>query len=210
MSDRRSESRAAKRARDSAGDDTLNDSANPSLERAYKSRWAWLRFLLPAMLGLAADLWAKEYTFPAGILRDSVTHRLLFPQGRFRDAEALIPNVLVVQTTANEGAVFGLGQGNVRFFLVFSIVALGMITWVFCTSRIKQRWQQIALGLITAGALGNLYDRATFGAVRDFLRFTVSWYPFIFNIADVLLCIGVPLLMLCWIFTKDPRKPAAK
>ena len=74
------------------------------------------------------------------------------------------------------------------------MLALGLITWVFVTSRRGQPWLHIALGLITAGAIGNLYDRAVFGAVRDFLKFTVSWYPFIFNIADVLLCVGVPLL----------------
>jgi signal peptidase II len=64
----------------------------------------------------------------------------------------------------------------------------------------------VALGLITAGALGNLYDRATHGQVRDFILMLEHYWPYIFNIADVLLCIGVPLLMICWIFQPDPRR----
>jgi signal peptidase II len=104
--------------------------------------------------------------------------------------------------------VFGIGQGKVSFFLAFSVLAMGLITWVFVTSRRNQIYLQIALGLILAGALGNMYDRAVFGAVRDFLMFTVKWYPWIFNIADVLLCVGVPLLVICWMFTKE--KPATK
>jgi signal peptidase II len=169
--------------------------ADPS----YKSVGAWLRFLLPGVVGFGLDLWSKAYMFPNGVKPEA-----LGGVGRFaRDPQVLIPNVLVMQTTCNQGAVFGIGQGKVKFFLLFSILALGMITWVFATSRRKQRWMQLALGLIVAGALGNLYDRAALGAVRDFMRFTVSWYPFIFNVADVLLCIGVPLLMLCWMFPKD-------
>ena len=43
--------------------------------------------------------------------------------------------------------------------------------------------------LIIAGALGNLYDRLSFGAVRDFLVFQTQYFPFIFNVADSLLCV---------------------
>jgi signal peptidase II len=96
----------------------------------------------------------------------------------------------------------------------------------------------LALGLITAGALGNLYDRAMYHGVRDMLRFlcfhfhvapvtilgytypsgpaapdgAFDWYPYIFNIADVCLCVGVPLLIARWLFVKDgdaaPAAPA--
>lgn len=39
--------------------------------------------------------------------------------------------------------------------------------------------------------------------------FNVHWYPYIFNVADVMLCVGVPLLMLRWLFVKDaPQKGA--
>ena len=112
-------------------------------------------------------------------------------------------------TTINHGAVFGSFQGYVGFFLAFSIVAMVLILWVFAMSRRTQWTVHIALGLITAGALGNLYDRAVYDGVRDMFRFYVRWYPYIFNIADVLLCVGVPLLMLYWIIWGEGKRSAA-
>jgi signal peptidase II len=73
------------------------------------------------------------------------------------------------------------------------------------------------LALILAGALGNLYDRIMYGAVRDMLYlfpgvklpFGITWpggnpelYPWIFNIADAALCVGVVLIILTML-----RKP---
>jgi lipoprotein signal peptidase len=65
--------------------------------------------------------------------------------------------------------------------------------------------------MILAGALGNLHDRIHFNAVRDLLwlfpgltlPFGLHWpggqsglYPWIFNIADVALLVGVALLLI--------------
>jgi signal peptidase II len=59
----------------------------------------------------------------------------------------------------------------------------------------------VALGLLIGGALGNAADRFTYGAVVDFVFFHVggfSWY--VFNGADVAICIGVAVLLLgSWI-----------
>ncbi len=171
-------------------------------DRAYKSPASIIRFAVPAAIGLTADLWLKAWAFPGGVPAQG-------PAGRHPAEEAfgqdwpVISHVLGFQTTVNHGAVFGIYQGMAFYFLLFSLFAMGMILWVFATSRPSHWIVHIALGMITAGALGNLYDRAMFNGVRDMLRFYVNWYPYIFNIADVMLCIGVPLLMLRWLFVKD-------
>jgi signal peptidase II len=208
------------------------DLAAPLDCRAYQSPASIVRFVIPAAIGLVADLWLKAWSFPNGVPAEG-------PAGR-HPAEfvgrdwAVIPHVLGFQTTVNHGAVFGIYQGMAFYFLLFSIFAMAMIVWVFATSRSSHWIVHIALGMITAGALGNLYDRAMFNGVRDMLRFlcfhfppihllgiqypsgpiamdgTADWYPYIFNIADVMLCVGVPMLMLRWLFVKDgPAKPAA-
>lgn len=169
---------------------------------AYRSKFSWLRFLVPAFLGLIADLALKAWAFPEGVPASPAIGAGRAPAG-FVPPEPIIPGLLRFTTTVNHGAVFGIGQGHVLLFLGFSIVALCIILWVFVTSHAKQRVVHIALGLITAGALGNLYDRAVHRGVRDMLQFYASWYQYIFNIADVLLCVGVPLLMARWIFVKD-------
>ena len=178
--------------------------------RAYKSVSAWLLFLLPAILGLVADQWLKYWSFPEGVPTDPVIMRMAGRNSGYHEPWAVIPNVLGFTTTINQGAVFGMWQGKVSLFLAFSVVALAVIVWVFATSGAKHRVVHIALGLITAGAMGNMYDRAMLHGVRDMLRFYVSWYPYIFNIADVLLCVGVPLLIVRWMFVKDDAPKAAK
>jgi signal peptidase II len=180
-------------------------------ERAYRSSAAWLRFLVPAALGLAGDLLLKQWAFPEGVPPESLGRDFAVPTGRHPvvlDPQAwpVIPKILGFTTTVNEGAVFGKFQGHVSLFLGFSLVAMAIIIWVFATSGRKQWLVHIALGLIAAGALGNMYDRAVFHGVRDMLRFYVNWYPYIFNLADVLLCVGVPLLIVRWMFTKEPGK----
>jgi signal peptidase II len=186
--------------------------------RAYHSPAAWLRFLIPAILGVAGDLWLKAWAFPTGVAPDGPGAHLA---GRFpapASSLTLIPNILELTTTVNHGAVFGTLKGWVFFFLAFSVVALALILWVFATSKRSHWLVHIALGLILAGALGNMYDRAVYHGVRDMLRFVcfrfsqtaadgsikfTDWYPYIFNVADVMLCVGVPVLMLRWLFMGD-------
>jgi len=170
----------------------------------------WVRFVVPALLGIVADLWVKGYSFPGGVDLTRSDNGLNPATAFDGKPWVVIPNVLGFTTTVNRGAVFGTGQGMGWLFIIFSFVALAAILWVFLRSRREQIWLQLALGLITAGAIGNLYDRLMFGGVRDMLKFYVSWYAYVFNVADVLLCIGVPLLMLCWLFQKDTPPNAEK
>jgi signal peptidase II len=182
------------------GDEAMTNS-DEKVGLAFRSPVAWARLLIPAALGLGADLWLKVWAFPDGV--PAATAAAQIPAGRnpvqLYPPTPVIPHVLGFTTIINHGAVFGIGQGMVAFFLLFSVLAMGMILWVFLTSRREQWLVQIALGMIMAGALGNLYDRAVHGGVRDMLQFYVRWYPYIFNVADVMLCVGVPLLMLCWL-----------
>ena len=161
-------------------------------------------FIVPAVLGVAADLGIKAWAFPDGVPMGppGMAGVGLNPASTV-DPKPVIPHVLGFTTTVNQGAVFGSFQGHVDLFLAFSVVALAIIVWVFVSSGARQHLVHLALGMITAGAIGNLYDRAVYHGVRDMFRFYVDWYPYIFNVADALLCIGVPLLVLRWLFVKD-------
>jgi signal peptidase II len=64
----------------------------------------------------------------------------------------------------------------------------------------------LALGLLIGGALGNLVDRVSYGAVVDFVSLHAGgfrWY--VFNGADCAITVGVVLLLLEWI--AGPEKP---
>jgi len=150
---------------------------------------------------LGADLLTKHLAFervagrPVVLSRDNAGQYWVIPD---HEPVSLIPGVLSLKLTANTGAVFGLGKGGQWVFKIVSIMAMGVIGHVFWRSRPDAWVMHIALGLIMAGALGNLYDRVRFNAVRDLLWLlpgTGVW-PWIFNVADVLLLAGVGMLVI--------------
>lgn len=99
----------------------------------------------------------------------------------------------------NKGISFGLlraGSPLASWALIGLAASIGLFV-------IYQLWQSIQLhqtisyGLILGGAIGNIIDRSTYGAVIDFVHFHIfgySWY--IFNIADCAIVIGAVLLVV--------------
>jgi signal peptidase II len=105
----------------------------------------------------------------------------------------------------NRGVSFGLfGDGSARWMLsAFSIAVAGILGW--WALKADRRMLITAIGLIMGGALGNVIDRIRFGFVVDFLDFSGPHvflgsmkinFPWIFNVADSAICIGVILLIL--------------
>lgn len=87
------------------------------------------------------------------------------------------------------------------------IAAIVFVVWMRQDDAPRPHLHQIALGLLTGGAIGNVIDRFNHGAVVDFFHF--HWYDttlFIFNGADAFISIGVVLLFLENMFTKK-REP---
>jgi len=114
----------------------------------------------------------------------------------FRIAEVL-PPVFNLTFVLNTGVSFGMfGGGGARWILsAFSIVvAIALVVWAYKSER---RLLAAALGMVIGGAIGNVIDRIRFGGVVDFLDFSgTGVFPWIFNIADSGITVGVALLIL--------------
>lgn len=98
----------------------------------------------------------------------------------------------------NKGVSFGMlraEQDLTRWALVvFSLVVAAILAvWA---RKIEKPLLGIAVGLIMGGAVGNAIDRARFGAVADFLDFKALYFPWVFNVADSAITVGVILLLL--------------
>lgn len=210
-------------------------------------------------MGLALDLWSKQWAF----------HTL-----RQGGKQPLIPHVLSFETALNSGALFGIGSGQTAFFIVASMLALGLVLWMFIQNPPHRRLLQIALGGILAGAMGNMYDRVTVrlispgrtglrtdkgvigryceliktdaetisikefpaapdkplyilsgddraaalnpvGYVRDFIKINTTFkgkqlWPWVFNVADMLLVVGVSILAIhLWTDRRHPDHAAS-
>ncbi len=112
---------------------------------AMRSFASHMRLWIVVVFGLVADLWSKSWAFSALEPNDEPRH--------------FIPGLLDFQLSLNSGALFGMGSGLVWLFICASIIALVFVLYLFASSHPSQRIVHLALGLILAGALGNLYDR---------------------------------------------------
>lgn len=155
-------------------------------------------FFILAGGGLAADLMTKQIVFERLGGPGGSTPWLIDSWVKFR-----------LYTTLNHGAVWGMGQGMTWLFALLSVVAIaGIFYWLFVGGKIMSTWTTVALGLITSGALGNLWDRAGMHglttpdgrpefAVRDFLHFRFGTFDWaIFNVADIFLVTAFIMLVL--------------
>jgi signal peptidase II len=96
--------------------------------------------------------------------------------------------------------------GRWLLVLLTAAISAGVFFWI---CREKRRDDAIALSLVLGGALGNIVDRIRFGYVVDFadLHFG-EWRPFlIFNVGDAAITIGVLLLLVRALLTRDKKGP---
>jgi len=115
----------------------------------------------------------------------------------------IIRGFFYLRLSVNYGGVWGVGQGRVWFFVVFSVLAIAFILWMFWTQGRQSGLLAAGLGVLLGGALGNLYDRVALGHVRDFLDFRFGGWPFpTFNVADVGINVGVGMLILAALLAK--------
>jgi len=126
---------------------------------------------------------------------------------------SLVDGFLSLTLVRNTGLAFGLLGGLPpawRWVVAgLSITALLILARVALRVMARGgRLDDLAIGLIFGGALGNLIDRARFQAVIDFIDVHAHGYHWpAFNAADSAITVGVTLLALR-LFTK-PAAPVA-
>lgn len=180
-------------------------------------RSRYLTFVAIAAIGCLVDLMTKEWIF--------AQMGMPFEQ----PSRWLVSDIFGFTISLNEGALFGIGQGQVPLFAGLSIVAaIGILYWLFVAGAAQDWLLTVALGAVTAGIFGNLYDRVGLPglkwnfaspshavgdpvyAVRDWLHFKIEGlidWP-IFNIADSLLVCGAALLVWHAMRAEGPRSSA--
>jgi signal peptidase II len=108
----------------------------------------------------------------------------------------------------NRGVSFGFlgGQADwVKWILGgFAVaVSLALAVWV---TRAHRVFTGVAIGLVMGGALGNMIDRVIYGAVVDFVDVQrIGFFPWVFNVADSAISLGVVALLIEGVFTREPR-----
>ena len=100
----------------------------------------------------------------------------------------------------NQGAAFGLHLGPLSrwFFLGFAVLAVFVLNALSRSALPGDRFRQIACGLVTGGAIGNLLDRVRSArGVVDFIDIGLGSYRWpTFNVADIAVTCGALALAL--------------
>jgi signal peptidase II len=122
------------------------------------------------------------------VVKDIVEHHIVLGE----QVDVLGP--LKLTLSHNEGVAFGLANGGGIGLVVITLIALGVVLWLFSRDPARPgMW--VATGLLAGGALGNLVDRIRHGHVTDFIELP-HWPPF--NLADCGITCGVVILLFIY------------
>jgi len=105
----------------------------------------------------------------------------------------------------NAGASFGMLPGHAPVFMTVTALVLAGVAVYWFRVRPRRALLVVALSLVSAGAFGNLVDRAVSGLVTDFIQVPFD-FP-VFNVADSAIVIGVS--MLVWWVLFGPAEHSA-
>jgi signal peptidase II len=143
--------------------------------------------------------WIAYAVAAATVILDQISKLwILALLGREQGAGLPLLGPLHLTMVHNYGMSFGLLRSHDwgRWLLIgFSIlVVIGLTIWV---RKAVRPLMALGIGLIIGGAVGNnLIDRVLYGYVVDFIDVSRLYFPWVFNVADSGISVGVALLLL--------------
>jgi signal peptidase II len=158
------------------------------------SRAGWLAFAV-AVLVVVSDQALKHWVVDGMRLAPGESAPLFWP--------------LSLTLVRNDGISFGFFQTHApwsRWVLAaFSLgVSVALAIWA---RRAERPVVGLGAGLILGGAVGNLIDRVRLGAVVDFIDVHPLVFPWIFNVADSGITVGVIVLLADNLLGPRPAHP---
>ena len=155
-------------------------------------------------MGIGMRTWSFVVAFGIFAL-DFVTKRIVLANvGEFMAGIPLIDGLLRFTYVRNAGAAFGMFQGARWPFVIVSVLAVILLTWLLLRASTRGI-KRVAYTMILAGAAGNLVDRIFYdGLVVDFIE--MGWrgktFP-VYNVADMGVSIGAALLVIALLRETD-------
>lgn len=107
------------------------------------------------------------------------------------EARPFIPHFIELYHTVNTGGAFSLfNRYTWALTTISAILTVFLILALWKGWFVSNRFSQLCVTLVLAGAAGNLIDRAAFGKVTDMFNFTFMKFG-VFNVADICVVSGV-------------------
>lgn len=133
-----------------------------------------------------------------GILLDRVTKFWCINTLSHIGEIKILDNFFSFYYLENSGAAFGIFKNKTLFLVIVTFLVLCGIIYYLMVKKPQNKILRVSLSLIVSGAFGNLIDRFLYKYVIDFILIhykDVYYYP-VFNIADILVCIGTFLWII--------------
>jgi signal peptidase II len=160
-----------------------------------------LRYLLVSLAVIVLDQWTKWLV------------ELHLPEG----VQVVVPGLFNLTHVRNTGVAFGLfavhgvDTGSSWLLTGLGLVALAAVGVYFGLASPRERSLLVALALVVGGAVGNLIDRVSSGAVTDFIDVYVGTHHWpSFNVADSAISIGIVLLAVDSLRSRKSHRAASE
>jgi len=147
---------------------------------------------------------------------DQASKLLIYHWLPLYDEIVVVPGFFSIVHYHNPGGAFGIFAGAENgfrhiFFLVVSILALGLVFFFYRSTPRTHRFLSTGFALIFGGAIGNIVDRVRLGQVIDFLDVYVrGWHWPAFNVADSAISVGIGIFVFHLLFGKLPEEIMGK
>ena len=109
--------------------------------------------------------------------------------------------IFSIEFVRNYGAAFNTFNGSRLFLSLVSVIST-IIFFYFIFLRETKLINKYGLSFILAGTIGNGIDRVLNGFVIDFIKIKFIDFP-VFNIADIVINIGVMILIISYFKNKN-------
>lgn len=124
---------------------------------------------------------------------------------KYLSSVTIIPGFFTLFYAENNGVAFSMLNGNGLLIIMLSFLLIGFLYYLLDKEYLSKKhdnlFKDVTFGLLFGGILGNLTDRLIRGTVIDYVSLNFFGYHFpVFNLADVLITVGVGLMILdCFI-----------
>ncbi len=167
------------------------------------SRFSWLGFSALILIADQVSKWfvTEQYLTPKirGLTGEGFIAWFINTPERlqaFRVEVTPFFNIVMAWNTGVSFSLFSDAGGIMPYILIAVALAITGL-FIFWLKNADTKWHSLAYALVIGGALGNVIDRARFGAVIDFLDFHIAGHHWpAFNVADMAVVCGVILLII--------------
>ena len=163
------------------------DDVHPALTTQAGALAGKLRYLFVSLGVITLDQWTKWLV------------EIHLPQ---HTSQPILSGFLNLTHVRNTGVAFGLFashgmNGGSWLLTLLGLAALAAVGIYFWFASPHDRLLLVSLALVVGGAIGNLIDRMSSGAVTDFIDVYVgTWHWPSFNVADSAISVGIVLMAI--------------